>query len=514
MKNTSFYVVTVYDCFLITVVAFFVSACGLAGDRARADEGMWLFNAVPEELLSRDVGFVPSRAWLSHLQESAVRFNSGGSGAFVSPDGLVLTNHHVAASSLQKLSTPERNLARDGYLARSHENEIRCLDLELNVLRSIEDVTARVEEAVAGARSSSDALVARRAALAAIEQESLVKTGLRSDVVTLFGGGRYHLYRYKRYTDIRLVFAPERQIAFFGGDADNFEFPRHCLDICFFRVYEKGKPLVVKSFLPFADNDVQRGDAIFVAGHPGHTDRGKTIVEICSMRDRRIPFMLEWLNRREVLLQSYAEEGHVERQRSMQDLFSVQNSRKARRGTLSALLRPDILERLEKAEDALQKSWEQQRGESPWEKIQRAQKAIDEVAVRYNLLEGAMGFRSRFFSNARALLRLATESEKPDGERLREYRDAARFSLKLRLFSDQPLYDDYEILGLTDSLLFLIKQLGLEDPLVQQILNGKSPADRAMELVAGTTLGKRGVGNSRPSKRTLRGWRCCHSIEQ
>ena len=172
MKNTWVYVIRVYKYFLITVVAFFVSACGLAGDRARADEGMWLFNAVPEELLSRDVGFVPSRAWLSHLQESAVRFNSGGSGAFVSPDGLVLTNHHVAASSLQKLSTPERNLARDGYLARSHENEIRCLDLELNVLRSIEDVTARVEEAVAGARSSSDALVARRADLAAIELEA------------------------------------------------------------------------------------------------------------------------------------------------------------------------------------------------------------------------------------------------------------------------------------------------------------------------------------------------------
>ena len=221
---------------------------------ARADEGMWLFNAVPEERLSRDVGFVPSHTWLNHLQRSAVRFNSGGSGAFVSPNGLVLTNHHVAASSLQKLSTPERNLARDGYLARSHEEEIRCLDLELNVLRSIEDVTARVEEAVAGAGSSSDALAARRAALAAIEQESFVNTGLRSDVVTLFGGGRYHLYRYKRYTDVRLVFAPERQIAFFGGDADNFEFPRHCLDICFFRVYEKGRPLSNKSFLPFAEN--------------------------------------------------------------------------------------------------------------------------------------------------------------------------------------------------------------------------------------------------------------------
>ena len=475
------------------VVVLVLIAC----HSATADEGMWLFNAVPEERLSRDVGFVPSRAWLDHLQRSAVRFNSGGSGAFVSPDGLVLTNHHVAASSLQKLSTPDKNLARDGYLARSHEKEIRCLDLELNVLRSIEDVTARVEEAVAGAGSSSDALVARRAVLAEIEQESLVKTGLRSDVVTLYGGGCYHLYRYKRYTDVRLVFAPERQIAFFGGDADNFEFPRHCLDICFFRVYEKGEPLAAKSFLPFADQDVQQRDAVFVAGHPGHTDRGKTIAEIQSMRDRRLPFLLEWLNRREVLLQSYSEEGHVERQRSMQDLFSVQNSRKARGGTLSALLRPDIYKRLEKAEDSLRQKWEQQNQESPWEKIQRAQQAIDAVAVRYNLLEGAMGFRSRFFSNARTLLRLATESEKPDGERLREYREAARTSLKLRLLSDQPLYDDYETLGLADSLTFLVKQLGVDDPLVQDVLNGQSPADRASELIAGTALGKRGPGNTK-----------------
>ena len=480
-----------------SLVMHVVALVALTCQSGRADEGMWLFNAVPEERLSRDVGFVPSHVWLNRLQRSAVRFNSGGSGAFVSPDGLVLTNHHVAASSLQKLSTPKTNLARDGYLARSYEEEIRCLDLELNVLRSIEDVTARVEEAVAGAKSSSDALVIRRATLAAIEQESLVNTGLRSDVVTLFGGGRYHLYRYKRYTDVRLVFAPERQIAFFGGDADNFEFPRHCLDICFFRVYEKGKPLSSKSFLPFAGNDVKQNDAVFVAGHPGHTDRGKTIAEIRSMRGRSLPFLLEWLNRREVLLQSYAEEGHVEQQRSMQDLFSVQNSRKARGGLLSSLLRPDIFKRLEKAEDTLRSEWKEQGQESPWKKIQRAQQAIDAVAVRYNLLEGAMGFRSRFFSNARTLLRLATESEKADGERLREYRDAARFSLKLRLFSDQPLYDDYETLGLADSLTFLVKQLGVDDPLVQDVLNGQSPTDRASELVAGTTLGRRGPGNTK-----------------
>jgi hypothetical protein len=181
----------------------------------------------------------------------------------------------------------------------------------------------------------------------------------------------------------------------------------------------------------------------------------------------------------------------------MQDIFSVQNSRKARGGLLSALLRPDIFERLEKAEDTLRREWKEQGQESPWEKIKRAQLAIDAVAVRYNLLEGAMGFRSRFFSNARTLLRLATESEKPDGERLREYREAARTSLKLRLLSDQPLYDDYETLGLADSLTFLVKQLGVDDPLVQDVLNGQSPADRASELIAGTALGKRGPGNTK-----------------
>ena len=480
-----------WGCFHLVVIAVvFFAVCLPSG----ADEGMWLFNAIPKKQLSHTIGFVPSQDWLDHLQHASVRFNSGGSGAFVSSNGLVLTNHHVAASSLQKLSTPENNIARDGYLADTIDKEIRCLDLELNVLRSIEDVTARVVSAVAGATNSAEAAAARRSVLAEIEHESFTATGLRSDVVTLFGGGYYHLYRYKRYTDIRLVFAPERQIAFFGGDADNFEFPRHCLDICFFRVYEKGQPLTVKSFLPFASNDVQQDDHIFVAGHPGHTDRGKTMAEIQSMRDRRLPFSLEWLNRREVLLQAYAEEGHVERQRAMQDLFSVQNSRKARSGLLSSLLRPDIMNRLENTEHDLRKRWNKGEQESPWNRISLAQQTIDSLAVRYNLLEGAMGFRSQFFSNARTLLRIVEESGKPDGDRLREYRDSARSSLELRLLSNQPLYDDYEILKLTDSLTFLVNTLGLDDPLVSDVLNGKSPAERAIELVAGTRLGKRGDG--------------------
>lgn len=489
-------------CFFRLVAGPLLAAVCL-GRSLAADEGMWLFNEPPRGRLEQEHGFTPSEGWFDRLQRAAVRFNSGGSGAFVSADGLVLTNHHVAASSLQKLSSPDRNLARDGFLAGSREAELRCLDLELNVLMSIEDVTARVQAAVAGAADAAAAAGARREVLAAIEKESLAATGLRSDVVTLFGGGTYHLYRFRRYTDVRLVFAPEREIAFYGGDADNFEYPRHCLDICFFRVYEDGRPAQVADYLPWAGQDVAAGDLIFVAGHPGHTDRGKTLAELTAMRDRQLPFVMEWLNRREVLLRAYSEEGRVEAQQAMQDLFGTQNGRKARGGLLAALLRPDVFNRLAAAEARLQAAWQGDADASPWERIAAAQQTSDAVALRYNLLEGGMGFRSRYFSHARTLLRAAAESAKPDGQRLREYRDANRASLELRLFSEEPLDDAFEVASLTDSLTFLVTKLGGDDPLVQRIMAGESPATRAAALVAGTSLGRRrnaddsGAGDNR-----------------
>ena len=377
-------------CFFRLVAGPLLAAVCL-GRSLAADEGMWLFNEPPRGRLEQEHGFTPSEGWFDRLQRAAVRFNSGGSGAFVSADGLVLTNHHVAASSLQKLSSPDRNLARDGFLAGSREAELRCLDLELNVLMSIEDVTARVQAAVAGAADAAAAAGARREVLAAIEKESLAATGLRSDVITLFGGGTYHLYRFRRYTDVRLVFAPEREIAFYGGDADNFEYPRHCLDICFFRVYEDGRPAQVADYLPWAGQDVAAGDLIFVAGHPGHTDRGKTLAELTAMRDRQLPFVMEWLNRREVLLRAYSEEGRVEAQQAMQDLFGTQNGRKARGGLLAALLRPDVFNRLAATEARLQAAWQGDADASPWERIAAAQQTSDAVALRYNLLEGGMG---------------------------------------------------------------------------------------------------------------------------
>jgi len=320
-----------HRCLRLTIFAGLLATAAVL----RADEGMWLFSHPPLERLARDHAAALGDArltpeWLTHLQQASVRFNSGGSGSFVSADGLVLTNHHVGADALQKLGTPERNLYRDGFLAASRNDELRCLDLELNVLMSIEDVTARVQAAVAPDATAADAFAARRKVMAEIEKESLAATGLRSDVVTLYQGGRYHLYRSKKYTDVRLVFAPEQQIAFFGGDADNFEFPRYNLDVCFFRAYEDGRPARVPHHLTWARQPVAAGELVFVSGHPGHTDRANTVAQLLAMRDRQVPFSLGMLNRLEALYAAYSGEGPEERRQAMGDLFGVQNGRKNR----------------------------------------------------------------------------------------------------------------------------------------------------------------------------------------
>jgi len=234
----------------------------LIGTAAMADEGMWLFNRPPRDLLRQRYSFDPSQAWLDHLQKASVRFNNGGSGSFVSSGGLILTNHHVGLDCLQKLSSAARDYVATGFHAKTRAEEVKCVDLELNVLMSIEDVTQRVKAAVTPEMKSADAQRARRAVMNTIEKESLDKTGLRSDVVTLYQGGEYHLYRYKKYTDVRLVFAPEVAVAFFGGDPDNFEYPRYDLDICVFRAYENGKAVKADNYLRFNADGPKDSDTL------------------------------------------------------------------------------------------------------------------------------------------------------------------------------------------------------------------------------------------------------------
>jgi hypothetical protein len=470
----------------------------LLAPASQADEGMWLFTNPPVKLLQEKYRFQPTAAWLEHVQKSSVRIGNRGSGSFVSPDGLVMTNHHVGVECLAKISTKDKNYLATGFEAKSNADEPKCQDLELNVLMSIEDVTARVSGAVQPGMDAASAEKARRAEINGIEKDSRDKTGLRSDVVTLYNGGQYHLYRYKQYTDVRLVFAPQKAIAFYGGDPDNFEYPRYDLDICFFRVYENEKPVHVDNYLKWSESGAAEGDLIFVSGHPGRTERADTVAHLLYQRDYAVPGALNLLRRREVLLKNFSDHSAENARRAEDDLFGIQNSRKAYLGMLAGLQDPAILGKKREAEkelrDAVVKDpkLSQSYGDG-WDQVAATIKTQIKIRDEYNAFgigpqRRSQSFNSDLFDIAIKLVRLAEETAKPNGERLREYSEAALDSLKLQLFSDAPIYEDLEIVQLADSLGMMAEVMGEENEMVQRVLAGKSPRDRAAELVHGTTL--------------------------
>src|SRR5438105_1760952 len=304
---------------------------------ARADEGMWPFNNVPRAEIKKKYGFDVTDEWLKKVQLASVRFNNGGSGSFVSPNGLVLTNYHIVEDFVGELSTPQKDYTKTGFLARTPAEEMKVPNLELNVLESIEDVTERVNAAVEPGMSAADALAARRAAISAIEAESTKATGLRSDVVTLYQGGQYNLYRYKKYTDVRLVFVPEFQAAFFGGDPDNFNFPRFNIDMSIVRVYENGQPIHPAEYLKWSTTGAKEGDLTFVTGNPGSTARLYTVSNLEYLRDVSIPLLIRTLEHRESVLKAYMAQGEEQTRRAQDDLNSIQNSLKVYRGQLAGL---------------------------------------------------------------------------------------------------------------------------------------------------------------------------------
>jgi hypothetical protein len=480
---------------------FLLTASGIG--LARADEGMWLFTNPPLKQLKEKYHFEPTPQWLEHLQKSSVRFNSGGSGSFVSSNGLCITNHHVGLDTLQKISSEKNNYVRDGFYARTQAEEPRATDLELNVLMSIEDVTPRVTAALKAGMTAEQSAAARQKAIAEIEKESKDKTGLRSDVITLYQGGAYHLYRFKRYDDVRLVFAPEEQIAFYGGDPDNFEYPRFDLDICIFRAYENGQPAKIEHFLKWNPEGPKDGELTFVSGHPGRTDRQLAVSEVAELREQEVPYLLNLYYRRETLLHSWADRGFENQRRAQQLIRGVENNRKRYDGYLAALLDPEIDRSLkareQKLRDAMTKDAKWKGTIAAYDRIKKAQEETAKIMPVYNYYEtvrgkqgasyrGPRGFNSDLFKYARRLLRAGDERPKPNGERFPEFRDSNRESLELDLFSTEPIHEDLEQVILTDSLTDLATRFGWNDSLVQKVLAGKSPTARALELIRGTKV--------------------------
>lgn len=460
---------------------------------ALAEEGMWPFNNVPRAEIKKKYGFEITDEWLDKVRLASVRFNNGGSGSFVSSDGLVLTNYHIVEDIVGEVSTPQKDLAKEGFLAKTRAEEIKAPSLELNVLMSIEDVTARVNDSVKTGATDAEAFEARRGEIAKIEAESTKATGLRSDVVTLYQGGQYNLYRYKKYTDVRLVFVPEFQAAFFGGDPDNFNFPRYNIDMALVRVYENDQPVHPESYFKWSTAGAKEGTLVFVTGNPGLTSRLNTVAHLEQLRDTSIPIIIRLLERREVVLKKYMGLGEEQRRQAQNELNSVQNSLKVYRGQLAGLKDPALLARKKSEEAALRKSIaanpeRQKMYGDAWDAIAKAHETYPSYVRERRIFDLAGGFNSTLFVYARALVRLAAESQKPNAERLPEYTDARRSSLELALYSSAPIHEDFEKLKLTDSLGFMVELLGNDNPLVKKVLDGKTPEERAEELISGTKL--------------------------
>jgi hypothetical protein len=458
--------------------------------RAAAEEGMWTFDNPPFKQLKEKYGFEPTKAWLDHVRLSSVRFNDGGSGSFVSPHGLALTNHHVALGQLQKVSTPQKDYVKDGFYARTQADELKCPDLELNVLVSIEDVTARLQGVVKQGMTDEAAFKARKAETAKIEKESLDATGLRSDVVPLYNGSEYWLYRYKKYTDIRMVFAPEQQIAFFGGDPDNFTFPRHDFDMALFRVYENGQPIDSQQYLKWSEHGAGDGELVFVSGHPGSTDRLTTMAGLELQRDHLLPRTLKTRKRRLAALRQYAARGAEQNRQATRPMFYLENAIKAFTGEYEGLLDKSLFEK-KRAEEA---EFRRLVNSKPEWKAAYSSAWDDMAAASQRYLEGMKPFRYRRILGSRAvdmalqIVQYVTEVKKADGVRLDRFHDSQLESLRFELFSPAPLYPGMEEALIANTLQEAVDELGPDDPYVKSVLGGRTAAEVAEEAMSGTKI--------------------------
>lgn len=456
---------------------------------AFADEGMWTFDNLPLKLWKERYNFEPSQEWIDHIRLASVRLE-GGSGSFVSPDGLIITNQHVAAGQLGKLSTKEKDLVRDGFYARTQAEELKTPDLEANVLISFENVTDRVQKAAKSGASDKDANAQRRAEITAIEKDSTEKTGLKSEVVSFYSGGEYWLYRFKKYTDVRLVFAPEEAIAAFGGDYDNFTFPRHDLDVTFLRAYENGVPAKTPQFLKWSETGAKDDEFVIASGNPGSTARLLTLAQLKYQRDVGNPLQKKiWTLRRDIL-ENYGKRGDEQRRQAAGGIRSFNNSLKRLQGQQEGLTNPRMFAKKETEEKALKdelaKKADLQKLYLPaWTQIETAYSEMPKMANRLAFSNLAA---SRLATIAQQLVRYSEETKKPNASRYPEYSDARLESFKAGLLSTAPIYAELEESALTAWLEEAKKSLGANDPFIKAAIGDAEVSEVVKRAVNETKL--------------------------
>ena len=477
----------------VSLSASLLCLCVVLAGSAGADEGMWTFDDLPLKEMQTQYQFTPSAEWLEHLQKAALRLKDGCSAAFVSADGLVITNQHCIADCIAQLSMPKHDYTQDGFYAYSRDQELRCPQLTAEQLTDSQDVTAEVSKSLKGL-SGDEYTEAFRDVSSRLEQACSEGDSRRwnCELVALYHGGRYTLYKYRRYTDLRLVFTPEYAIAGFGGDPDNFNFPRYSLDVALLRAYDRDQA-VQGDYLPFSPQAPREGELVFTAGNPGNTERGRTLAELKALRDDDLTPGLIYYSELRGILEEYAHEGPEQRRMAYANLGAVENLIKAHQGQLEALQDQAQLERKAEEEKSL-RDWvlsdPARKAEfgDPWTAIAAAEQRNHTLVTRYRMLEQGWGFESRLFDYARLLVRGTVERDKRNPRRLPEYRDANLPQVENQLFSDVPVSPDYEELMLGWSLSKLRAALGADDPVVRRVLGRNSPDQAARSAVESSQL--------------------------
>ena len=472
-------------------LAFTIALLSLSASAARADEGMWTFDNFPIAKVQQAYGVSPSPAFLDRVRKASLRIAGGCSASFISPSGLVMTNHHCVVECVEQLSTPQQNYVQAGFYAKRQQDEKICPAFELDQLTQIEDITAKIQSATAG-KTGDAANVALRAAQAAAQQICGKDAAVRCDVVSLYHGGVYDLYHYHRYTDVRLAFAPEFAVAQFGGDPDNFNFPRFDFDIGVVRAYENGKPAVTPDYLRWSANGSKTGDLVFVSGNPGSTSRELTNAQLAYVRDVQLPATLPRLAEYRGILEEFQTRGAEQQREANEVRFYVENSYKAYLGQQRALDDPaffatKVVEEQKLRTAVAAKPELQSATGNAWDELARIQVLRQELAPRYNAINGFV-FTSGLLGYARDLVEAASERKKPNGQRLPEYTDQALVALQQELTAPVPIYADLEQTTIGFGLTKARETIGTDDPLSKKLLGKEAPDALAQRLVAGTKL--------------------------